>query len=338
MKKTHFTAKIAIALVLCLMTLLTASADFAKTNTYAEGTFTDVKSDAWYKNDVASAYELGFMKGTGDGIFSPDGNVTVGEAITMASRVHSINNGTKIADKQGAKNWYDMYVDYATANGLITKDTFENYDRNAMRYEVASLFANAMPASHFAAKNDVKVIPDIAETEEYYDDLMMLYKAGVVMGSTEYGDFLATNSIKRSETAAIINRVALPENRLSKTLKEYGNRDQAVYLINDVAMGRNPREVSYIASGWTYENPGSTNAAKKDYSSQSLVDTSDKYAVTARKTVAVQTHGKVVFESKLTINNNGANILLADAKIYHSALTDNQVKLAYDTAVEKLSK
>ena len=337
MKKTHFTAKIAIDLVLCLMTLLTASADFAKANTYAEGTFTDVKSDAWYKNDVASAYELGFMNGTGSGKFSPDGNVTVAEAITMASRVHSINNGTKIADKQGAKNWYDMYVDYATANGLITKDTFENYDRNAMRYEVASLFANAMPASHFAAKNDVKDIPDIAETEEYYDELMMLYKAGVVMGSTEYGDFLATNPIKRSETAAIINRVALPENRLSKTLKEYGNRDQAVYLINDVAMGRNPREVSYIASGWTYDNPGSTNAAKKDYSSQSLVDTSDKYAVTARKTVAVQTHGKVVFESILTINNNGANILLEDSDrnvLFGISVEDGKYKAIGKTTVD----
>jgi len=44
------------------------------------------------------------------------------------------------------------------------------------------------------------------------------------------------------------------------------------------------------------------------------------------------------FNNDIKLNNNGANILLADAKIYHSALTDNQVKLAYDTAVENLSK
>ncbi len=313
MKKTRFTAKIAIALVLCLMTALVTCADFAKTNTYAEGTFTDVKADAWYKNDVVSAYELGFMNGTGSGKFSPDGNVTVAEAITMASRVHSINKGTKVAEKQGSKNWYDMYVDYAIANGLITKETFDNYDRNAMRYEVASLFANAMPASHFAAKNDVKDIPDIAETEEYYDELMMLYKAGVVMGSTEYGDFLAINPIKRSETAAIINRVALPENRLSKTLKEYPARNQAVYLINNKSMQRNIRGVhSYLTSGWTYEDPGSSNTEKYDFSSGNLADTSETYGITARKAITVQTSGKVVFESQVTFNNDGAKLVFED--------------------------
>ena len=118
-----------------------------------------------------------------------------------------------------------MYVKYALANGIISEGQYTNFDRNIMRYEMAVMFADSMPASYFAAKNDVKSIPDVDSAEEYHDKLMMLYKAGVVMGSTEYGDFLATNSIKRSETAAIINRVALPENRQVKTLKEYGDRD-----------------------------------------------------------------------------------------------------------------
>lgn len=43
--------------------------------------------------------------------------------------------------------------------------------------------------------------------------------------------------IKRSETAAIINRVAIPENRLQKSLKEYNVHDayQLVYNFDVVS-------------------------------------------------------------------------------------------------------
>ena len=199
-----------LCVLVAVFTLATvaSAAGFTKTLSYADGTFTDVKSTSWYAKEVASAYELGFMNGKGEGTFAPDGNVTVAEAITMASRVHAIYNGKEIAKTEG--KWYDMYVQYALANGIIAEGQYTNFDRNIMRYEMAVMFADSMPASYFAAKNDVKAIPDVDAAEAYHDKLMMLYKAGVVMGSTEYGDFLATNSIKRSETAAIINRVALP--------------------------------------------------------------------------------------------------------------------------------
>ena len=177
--------KVFVSVLAVLSLSLCANADFTKKNTYSAGTFDDVKADAWYAKEVASAYELGFMNGTGSGIFSPDGNVTVAESITMASRVHAAHNGKTIAEKQGAENWYDMYVDYAIANGLIKAEQFGNYNRNAMRYEVAVMFETAMPDGYFTAKNAVNGIPDVALTEEYYDELITLYKAGVVMGSTE---------------------------------------------------------------------------------------------------------------------------------------------------------
>ena len=131
------------------------------------------------------------MNGQSDTLFAPEGNVTVAEGITMASRVHSIYNGKTIAEKNGGK-WYDMYIAYAKENGLIAEGQFANYDRNIMRYEMAVMFAKAMPASYFTAKNEIKDIPDVAKSEEYYDDLMMLYRAGVVMGSDDYGNFYAT--------------------------------------------------------------------------------------------------------------------------------------------------
>ena len=138
--KKYSVVKLLCALV-AIFTLATvcSAAGFTKTNTYADGTFDDVKSTSWYAKEVASAYELGFMNGKAEGKFAPDGNVTVAEAITMASRVHSIYNGKEIAKTEG--KWYDMYVQYALANGIIAEGQYTNYDRNIMRYEMAVMFS-----------------------------------------------------------------------------------------------------------------------------------------------------------------------------------------------------
>ena len=112
--------------------------------------------------------------------------------------------------------WYDMYVDYAVANGIVKKTTFGNYEKNISRADLVSLFAAALPEDYFAAINDVKGIPDVDKNAKYAKALLMLYKAGVVTGSDAEGTFNPTSDIKRSEVAAIINRVALPENRQKK--------------------------------------------------------------------------------------------------------------------------
>lgn len=64
--------------------------NFSKTNTYRQGQFTDVSSSVWYCDTVAQVYELGLMKGNGDGTFNPKGYITEAEAITIAARIHKI--------------------------------------------------------------------------------------------------------------------------------------------------------------------------------------------------------------------------------------------------------
>ncbi len=313
MKKTNLVKTLGVLAMTVTLATAAFAAGFTKTHTYADGTFDDVKNTSWYAKEVASAYELGFMNGKAERQFAPDGNVTVAEAITMASRVHAIYNGKEIAKTEG--KWYDMYVQYALSNGIIAEGQYENFDRNIMRYEMAVMFADSMPESYFAVKNNVKEIPDVDEKEEYHDKLMMLYNAGVVMGSTEYGDFLATNSIKRSETAAIINRVALPENRLSKALKEYGDREQAVYLIDDYQMTRTVNNVSKLNSGWTFENTGNHNIDTSDTSSNGLSDDSDTSLTAIHRNVQTQYDGIICFEASFTVTgDNGSKIYFSDSE------------------------
>lgn len=94
------------ALVVSTLAISVSAAGFAKTQDYPDGKFTDVASGKWYAAEVKSSYELGLMNGQSDTLFAPEGNVTVAEGITMASRVHSIYNGKTIAEKNGGK-WYD---------------------------------------------------------------------------------------------------------------------------------------------------------------------------------------------------------------------------------------
>ena len=302
---------IASALAVTALTVSAGAKGFTKTQEYKDGQFTDVPAKQWYAAEVKSAYELGFMNGQSDTTFAPDGNVTVAEGITMASRVHANYNGKEIKAVTGGK-WYDMYIAYAKENGLIEEGQFTNFDRNIMRYEMAVMFANAMPADYFTAKNDIKDIPDVKETEEYYDDLMMLYKAGVVLGSDDYGNFYATNPIKRSETAAIINRVALPENRKDGTLKEYGDRNPAVYLIDDWNMTRVPRSINYVASGWQYDNRSIFSNTKKDYSTNALADISAEHDATISKEVFTVTTGNLLFEGQISVTGNGMRLYFED--------------------------
>lgn len=370
--------KILVVLMAVVLLAVGVNAAFEKTNTYADN-FSDVKDGSWYAENVKTAYELGFMNGKSENLFDPNGNVTVAEGITMASRLHAIYNGTEVKKREvsryqyrfdfdsmkgvtlrratgsvkdgilvmqpdkpndagsydpgftisklsldtarynkltirmkrdflpnpnpneergeslelffatsadsaidankavfyslegienleewfeveidfskhekwvenlvtirldptnnngvyyidylefsegvnaeGAK-WYEMYVDYAIDNGIIAEKQYgkDDFTRNATRSEICDFFAAALPESYFGAINDIKGIPDVLRDSKNADVYLMLYKAGVLLGSDSEGTFNGKADVKRSEVAAIINRVALPENRVKGTI------------------------------------------------------------------------------------------------------------------------
>ena len=252
-----FILGIAAAAAIAVGSLSASAEGFAKTNTYTPGMFNDVPASEWYASSVSSSYELGFMKGTADGVFSPEGNMTVAEAVTIAARVHDAYNAKGTAFSQNGANWYDEYVQYAVDNGIIKADAFDDYDRPVKRYEMAVIFSKAVPDSYLEAKNNVTEIPDVPNTNAYFDRLQLLYNAGVVMGNDAFGTFMPNNNIIRAEAAAIIGRIALPENRLQKTLVD-ANYDDAYYLAItanglDLTGGANQYDTP-----WQYDNRNQT--------------------------------------------------------------------------------
>lgn len=215
-----------IALLLCAAALLAVSfplaasasvSNFKKANTYKTGQFKDMPTD-WAADGIRSAYELGLMKGTSSDVFNPKGNVTLAETVTMAARLHRIyHHGSDdlVQGKDGP--WYTVYVNYAKKNGILTQN-YANYDAVATRAQFAAILAHALPASALTQINDVKdgAIPDVSATRTNAGEIYLLYRAGVLAGSDETLSFKPATAITREEAAAVITRMALPDQR--KTL------------------------------------------------------------------------------------------------------------------------
>ena len=141
-----------------------ANAAFAKNAVYPNGKFTDVPTSEWYADSVKNAYEFGIMNGNSDSTFYPDGTLSVAEGITVASRIYETLTGTPITDVQGGE-WYQKYVNYAVANGLMKENSFDNYDREIKRYETA-LLLEAASKSVLTDINTVESIPDVPKNSK----------------------------------------------------------------------------------------------------------------------------------------------------------------------------
>lgn len=199
-----------VQVTLNLGTLKTNHLDrFKAVKTYSDGIFRDVNLSAWYRDNVAAAYELGLMKGTGQGAFEPGKNVTIAETITLAARLHSIYqaDGASFECYDGG-NWYDPYVNYARSNGLLS----ENYDysRPATREEFVHLLAKALPNEALPAIKSAPVFDDAGRII-YSADVELLSQAGVITGNGSC--FLPKNPITRAEVAAVVTRMAKAELR-----------------------------------------------------------------------------------------------------------------------------
>ena len=208
---------IAISVILCIV-ITTAYAgsmgNFTKKQAY-DSTFTDVKQSDWFEKNVKFVYEYGLMGGNSANTFNPKGNMTIAEAVTFASRLHSIyNNDAHTFDS--TTPWYQAYVDYAHSEGIIDKNKFSDYNKAATRTEFVNIIANSVPSSEFASKNNINAIPDV-ENNDSSNNIYLFYNAGILTGSDKYGTFKPNSNIQRSEVATIATRIIDKTIRLSFT-------------------------------------------------------------------------------------------------------------------------
>ena len=167
--------------------------------------FTDILLSDWYYETVVRVYQESLMVGTSETTFGPNGNVTIAQAITMAARAHAGGDDT-FSNSGGA--WPDIYVDYATINGIIKAGDFSNLNANATRAEMAYIFANVIPQDKQTTTSNITP-PDARESDLYGKEIYLLYRTGVLMGNDSAGTFAPDANIIRAQAAAILLRIHL---------------------------------------------------------------------------------------------------------------------------------
>ena len=193
----------------------TAVPKFAASRTYADQ-FTDVPANAWFYTYVKTAYEYALANGTGKASFSPDTTFTVAQALTAAANIHKAYTG-KTIDTAGAANWYDPYVSYCVANGIIKDGQFaaDKMNRPISRGDMAVVFANILPENEYTAIRE-KALSDVEDGAAYAAAVRKLANAGIVGGDAGTGKFRPADGIKRSEACVIFTRIAVASMRDSK--------------------------------------------------------------------------------------------------------------------------
>lgn len=171
--------------------------------------FVDVPSSEWYYQWVKGANQMGLINGVDATHYKPDNNMTYAEAIKLAACMNEKYTKGSVTLGNGTVNWYDTYVEYCMTNGIISQNYASVINSPIDRQTYAAIFAKCLPSSALSAKNTIPdgSIPDVQKSNPNYNAIYTLYKAGIVNGSDAKGTFNPYNNIRRSEVAAILNRM-----------------------------------------------------------------------------------------------------------------------------------
>lgn len=295
--------KMIVAPLVCMLLMCAVGAFFVQKYEYTSGMFSDVAETDWYATCVEQVYTLGLMNGTGQTSFEPHSPVTVAQIITLTARARAIHDGETITD-EATEPWYAPYVSYAIQKGYVSDGEYteQALEAPAKRHEVATLLRRSMPEGYYSPINRVQSIPDVAADAPYYADVLTLYKAGILTGSDAEGTFYPDNNIIRAEVAAMITRVALPEERVRKTTE--AGLDAYTLIETDDLHGA----FESVNSGWQLDNRGGIP--------RSAMSTAGDFTVTDMKTDAgtalirhfnTISEGRLVLETRVTLSGQSTD-------------------------------
>lgn len=176
--------------------------------------FDDVSPSAWYAPSVRAAWSLGLMRGTGETLFSPAGTLTAAEAVSLSARIHAIYERGNDPMVQGVP-WYQVYLDYALQTGILAAPlTTQTLSAPITRLQCAMLLRRSLSAEALTPIRTVDAIPDLSPQREGYEDVLVLYRAGILTGADAGGAFCPDAVLTRAEAAALAVRLLDPEQRV----------------------------------------------------------------------------------------------------------------------------
>ena len=150
--------------------------------------FTDVSVHAWYYPYVRVQHTLGLMAGTGNDAFSPNGTVPLTQGLTVAVRVYEKYWGIPDTSAELGSPWYTYYINRAREYGILPQ-TLEGVSvfRAATRAELAEILSRSLPEVALEPIHQVDALPDYTSQDLYWNGVITLYRAGVLMAGGTAG-------------------------------------------------------------------------------------------------------------------------------------------------------
>ena len=106
--------------------------------------------------------------------------------------------------------WYRNALWYARENGLLDAQPMDTaFECPATRQDLAEWLISALPVENLAPINAVDALPDTDDPQ-----VLTLYRAGILTGVDEEGNFGGEQPLTRAQLAVVLARVADLERRI----------------------------------------------------------------------------------------------------------------------------
>lgn len=169
--------------------------------------FDDLGSVEWAKEAIEYLYKKGVVNGVGDGLFSPNNNVTRAEFIKMIISGSAI--GISDADSPfgdvANDSWYAPYVVAASEAGLVLGDDKGNFNPDATitREGMVTILYRSIGAPSGGKAE----FTDDAEISPYAKNAVIYFASKGIVNGVGDGRFAPKANATRAEAAVIIYRI-----------------------------------------------------------------------------------------------------------------------------------
>lgn len=179
--------------------------------------FTDVPSDDWRNPYLAYCETMSLIGGVNSIYnFYPDRDMTLLQAICIADNVYERYYGVKEYSGYVGDTWFEAYVKRAEAYGLIPDEVEdESGVHNYMtRAQAAWLICQLMDTQEFPQTRDVDAPVDVTPDTNYAEEIITLYRAGIITSRYNSSYFRPNTEIARGDFIAMLASAINPAFRI----------------------------------------------------------------------------------------------------------------------------
>lgn len=202
--------KIVSLIVVCIMTMTTTA--FADSKIVS---FSDLPSTHWAYNDVMTIANKGIISGTttpvnGVGTYDPDGTVTLGQFLAIATRLVASDKIVEGNHSHWAGGNYIAAVESGLIKGSDFSGSSESLNAPISRQDMAYILVNVAKVNGedlnyvLGIENNINDLNDVAPTR--LDAVKIAYSNGLLTGKGN-NQFKPHDSLTRAEVAAVFCRV-----------------------------------------------------------------------------------------------------------------------------------